>query len=64
MLLGMAGAALAGRAMQSLLFEVPAFHGATLVGTALVLSLVSLTACLLPTMRASRVDPMEALRSE
>jgi predicted permease len=63
-ILGLIGAALAGRAMQRILFDVPALHPATLVATALVLTTVSLAACLLPTLRASRVDPMEALRAE
>jgi predicted permease len=63
-LLGLVGAALAGRAMQSLLFEIPALHVATLAGTAALLALVSLTASLLPAGRAASVDPIEALRSD
>jgi len=61
---GVLGAWLAGRAMQSILFNVPSLHVATLSGTALVLGAVSLVACWLPTVRASRIDPMEALRDE
>lgn len=61
---GVLGAWLAGLAMQSLLFHVPALHLATLAGTAALLAMVSLAACLVPSLRASRVDPMEALRSE
>ena len=63
-ILGLIGAWLAGRAMQSVLFEVPTLHIATLFGTALVLTAVSLVACLIPAHRATRVDPIEALRSE
>jgi predicted permease len=62
--LGVLGAWLAGRAMQSVLFATPALPLATVAGAAAVLAAVSLAACLLPTLRASRVDPMEALRSE
>jgi predicted permease len=62
--LGVFGAWLAGRAMQSILFNVPPLHIAALLGTALILGAVSLVACLLPALRASRVDPMEALRHE
>lgn len=62
--LGAFGAWLAGRAMQSILYNVPPLHAATLLGTALIMGVVSLVACLLPALRASRVDPMEALRDE
>jgi predicted permease len=62
--LGLIGAWLAGRAMQSVLFDVPALPIATLLGTALVMSVVSLIACLIPARRASKVDPMIALRAE
>jgi predicted permease len=62
--LGVIGAWLAGRAMQSILFGVPALHLATLFGTALLLGAVSLIACLIPTRRATKVDPIVALRAE
>jgi len=62
--LGLIGAWLAGRAMQSVLFDVPTLHLATLFGAALVMSAVSLIACLIPARRASRVDPMIALRAD
>ncbi|HSH37644.1 MAG TPA: ABC transporter permease [Chthoniobacterales bacterium] len=62
--LGLIGAALAGRAMQSLLFDIPALHVATFAGTAALLAVVSVTACLLPAHRAARVDPMVALRHD
>ena len=63
-ILGMLGAWIAGRAMQSLLFNVPPLHLATFVGTALIMGVVSSVACWLPARRASHVDPMEALRHE
>jgi len=63
-ILGWIGAWLAGRAMQSVLFDVPALPVATLLGVALVMSVVSLIACLIPTRRAAKVDPVEALRAE
>jgi ABC-type antimicrobial peptide transport system permease subunit len=62
--LGVIGAWATGTAMQSILFGVPALHIATLVGTALVMTAASLVACLIPARRASRVDPMIALRAE
>ena len=61
---GLIGAWLAGRAMQSVLFGVPALPVATLLGTALVMTAVSLVACLIPARRATKVDPMIALRTE
>ena len=64
MLLGVMGVWGAGKAMQSVLFGVPALHLATLLGTALVMAAVSLVACLIPARRASRVDPVVALGSE
>ena len=39
-------------------------HLATLLGTALVMTAMSLVACLMPAGRASRVDPVIALRAE
>jgi predicted lysophospholipase L1 biosynthesis ABC-type transport system permease subunit len=63
-LLGVMGAWAAGKGMESVLFDVPTFHLASLFGTALVMTAVSLVACLIPARRASRVDPMIALRAE
>ncbi len=63
-ILGLLGAWLAGRAMQSILFDVPTLPIATLLGTALVMTAVSLVACLIPARRATKVDPMVALRTE
>jgi predicted permease len=62
--LGLAGAWAAGQALESLLFRVPAIHKATLAGTIAVMTIVSLTACLLPALRAARISPMEALAEE
>ena len=63
-MLGVFGAWLAGRAMQSILFNVPALEVATLATTALIMSMVSFIACWLPARRAAKVDPMVALRHE
>ena len=63
-ILGLIGAWLAGRAMRSVLFDVPTLHIATLLGTALVMTAVSLVACLIPTRRATPVDLIIALRYE
>jgi len=63
-ILGVIGAWLAGRAMQSVLFDVPRLPIATLLGTAFVMTSISLVACLIPARRATRVDPIVALRHE
>ena len=63
-ILGLIGAWLAGRAMQSVLFDVPTLPIATLFVTGLIMSAVSLIACLIPAHRATKVDPMIALRAE
>jgi predicted permease len=63
-ILGLIGAWWAGRAMQSVLFDVPALPVGALLTTALVMGIVSLIACLIPASRAARVDPMTALRAE
>src|SRR5437764_4213809 len=62
--LGLIGAWLAGKAMQTVLFEVPPLHLAILLGAATIMSAVSLIACLIPARRATMVDPVEALRAE
>ncbi len=61
-ILGGVGAWLSGRAMQALLFHVPAFNLAVLSGAAGVMGLVCIAASLLPSYRAARTSPVEALR--
>ncbi|MFN0122406.1 MAG: ABC transporter permease [Blastocatellia bacterium] len=52
------------RLLTKLLFEVGAGDPLTYVAIALVLGVVALLACLIPALRATRVDPMVALRYE
>jgi predicted lysophospholipase L1 biosynthesis ABC-type transport system permease subunit len=59
--IGAAGAWLSGTAMQTLLFHVQPLHPVTLAGTAIVMALVCVAGCLLPSRRAARISPMEAL---
>jgi predicted permease len=63
-LIGLAGAIGIGRAAQSLLFEIQGHDPVVLIGASLALTLVALGAGLVPAHRASRVDPMLALRYE
>ena len=61
-IIGIAGAAAATRFIESLLFEVSAIDPLTYVAVVVALVVVALLACLVPALRAARLDAMEALR--
>jgi putative ABC transport system permease protein len=61
---GLAGAVALSRILTSLLFEVKAHDPFTFVAVPLMLAVVAFGACYLPARRASRVDPIVALRHE
>ena len=63
-LLGVALAATAGYYARTLLYQMAAVDPLVLGGSAGLLALVALFAGLIPALRASRVDPMRALRYE
>ncbi len=63
-ILGIAGACLIGRAMQSILFNVPALNLNIFLAAALVMAAVSFAACLLPAQRAAKISPLEALAEQ
>ena len=63
-LVGLAGALAVGKAAQSMLFQMTGADPAVLALSAVALALVALCAGFIPAHRASRVDPMRALKYE
>jgi ABC-type antimicrobial peptide transport system permease subunit len=61
---GLAAALVLTRLMEALLFEVRPNDPATLVGVAVLIAAVAAAASLVPALRATRVDPIAALREE
>ena len=64
LVIGLAGAAGAARLIQSLLFNVRPLDPLVYGGVAMLFTVVATLACLLPSLRASRIDPLLALRSD
>jgi putative ABC transport system permease protein len=62
--LGLAGTYFVGRGMHSLFFDVGTIDATAFTAVAVLLMLSALLACYVPAHRASRVDPMTALRDE
>ena len=62
--IGLAGAYAVTRVMSSLLFEVAPTDLATFVTVSAILIMVALLACFIPARRATKVDPLVALRYE
>ena len=52
------------RALTSLLYETEAHDAVTFASVPVVLALISLAACALPALRASRVEPISSLRGK
>jgi ABC-type antimicrobial peptide transport system permease subunit len=64
LVIGLAGAYLVTRLITSWLFEVKAKDPFTFAAVAVLLAIVGLLACYIPALRATKVDPMDALRCE
>jgi putative ABC transport system permease protein len=64
LLLGVAASAGSVKLIQSMLFETRPFDPAVFVAVSATLLVVAALACAMPAWRASRLDPMQALRTE
>jgi len=64
LVLGLAGAVLLTRLLSTMLFEITPTDPVTYAMVAVVLALTAVAACQIPAWRATRVDPLTALRSE
>jgi len=62
--LGLVTARFVGRLLEALLFDVQPADPVSLASGAVLFAIVALAACLLPALRAGRVDVMESLRQE
>ena len=64
LVVGLAAAVGASRLIQTLLFDVQPLDPLVYAGVTALFALVAVLACLLPSLRASRIDPLVALRAE
>jgi putative ABC transport system permease protein len=64
LLIGGVGSLLLKSVIESFLYQVDAGDPLTYLSAALVLGIVAVGSCYIPARRASRVDPMEAMRYE
>jgi hypothetical protein len=62
--IGLTGTWMVGRMMARVLFDVAPFDATAVVGTTVVIGVVSLAASVIPARRAARIDPMIALAGE
>ncbi len=61
---GLGAAAGVAKLIQTLLFNVTPFEPLVYAGVAVLFAAVSALACLMPSLRASRIDPLVALRAD
>jgi putative ABC transport system permease protein len=63
-IIGLVGALVGTRLIESVLFGIGATDPITFCGVSLCLVAVTLVACLVPTLRAVRLDPVEVMKAE
>jgi predicted permease len=64
LVIGLAASAAGTRLLSSLLYQIEPLNPLVFGGVTVLFALVAVLACLLPSLRASRIDPLVALRSE
>jgi len=64
LILGLAAAAATARLIQTLLYYVQPLDPRVYAAVTVLFSVIATVACLLPSLRASRIDPIIALRAE
>jgi ABC-type antimicrobial peptide transport system permease subunit len=64
LLAGLTSTLVAGRVLTSMLFETSPYDPVTLVTITILLGTIAALACLLPAYRATRINPIDALRAE
>jgi putative ABC transport system permease protein len=64
LLLGLAGGMAGAKLIRDLLYGVQPLDASVFAAVAMILAGVASIACLLPAWHASRLDPMQALRSD
>jgi ABC-type antimicrobial peptide transport system permease subunit len=64
LVIGLGAAAAGSRLLVSLLYEIEPLNPLVFGGVTVLFATVAVFACLLPSLRASRIDPLIALRTE
>jgi len=64
LMLGLAGSAVVVRLIRSMLYETSPLDASVFAMVAAILLSVAVLACMMPAWRASRLNPMQALRTE
>jgi ABC-type antimicrobial peptide transport system permease subunit len=64
LVVGLGAAAMITRLLKSFLYGISTTDWVTFAGVPILLAVVALLACYLPARRATRVDPLKALRHE
>jgi len=64
LIIGLAGTFAVGRLLAAQLYQISPHDPILLGAAAIVLTVAALLACLIPARRATRVDPIQALRTE